>query len=60
MAPFYLQLFDAGLSFRNKMPPKAGVKRKAANGYKMPEKLDEGTVLTSLHKKQFRVGKSIG
>jgi hypothetical protein len=42
------------------MPPKAGVKRKAANGYKMPEKLDEGIILTSLNKKQFRIGKSIG
>jgi hypothetical protein len=42
------------------MPPKAAVKRKAANGYKMPEKLAEGTVLTTIGKKQFRIGKSIG
>ena len=43
------------------MPPKAaGVKRKAANGYKMPEKLTEGTILTTITKKQFRIGKSIG
>ena len=42
------------------MPPKAGVKRKAANGYKMPEKLPTGTILTALNKKQFRIGQSIG
>lgn len=41
------------------MPPKS-LKRKAANGYKMPEKIPEGTLLTTLSKKQFRVGKSIG
>jgi hypothetical protein len=42
------------------MPPKSSMKRKAANGYKMPEKMPEGTVLTSLNKKQFRIGKSVG
>ena len=42
------------------MPPKVGVNRKAANGYLMPEKLNEGTILTALNKKQFKIGKSIG
>jgi hypothetical protein len=42
------------------MPPKTAPKRKAANGYKMPEKLAEGTILTTISKKQFRIGKSIG
>ncbi len=38
------------------MPPK----RKAAKGYKLPDPLPEGLVITALNKKQFRLGKSIG
>jgi len=35
-------------------------KRKATAMYQMPEKITEGTILTTLSKKQFRVGKAIG
>jgi len=41
------------------MPPKAS-KRKAANGYKLPEPIPNGTIITGTNKKQFRIGKSIG
>ena len=41
------------------MPPKVS-KRKAANGYKLPDPLPEGLVITAINKKQFRLGKSIG
>lgn len=41
------------------MPPKAS-KRKAANGYKLPDHIPEGTIVTGTNKKQFRLGKSIG
>ena len=41
------------------MPPKAS-KRKAANGYKLPDHLPEGLIVTSTSKKSFRLGKSIG
>ena len=41
------------------MPPKAS-KRKAANGYKLPDPVPLGTIVTGTNKKQFRVGKSIG
>ena len=36
------------------MPPKKAVGRakKTASGYRMPDHLDPGTVLTDLHKKQ--------
>merc|ERR1712156_913526 len=44
-----------------KMPPKAS-KRKAANGYKLPDHIPEGTIISGIGKnpKQFRLGKSIG
>ena len=45
------------------MPPKASnAKKKAANGYELPEHIDEGTVVDALGQKglQFRFGKSIG
>ena len=45
------------------MPPKASnAKKKAANGYELPEHIDEGTVVEGLGQKglQFRFGKSIG
>ena len=48
------------------MPPKkkvaavAGKKKKTGSGYKMPEHLAEGTVLTDLQKKQWVLGKTIG
>ena len=41
------------------MPPKAS-KRKAANGYKLPDPMPNGLVVTSTTKKSFRLGKSIG
>jgi len=43
------------------MPPKAS-KRKAANGYKLPDHIPEGTIISGIGKnpKQFRLGKSIG
>ena len=41
------------------MPPKAS-KRKAANGYKLPDPLPQGLVVHGNHKKSFRLGKSIG
>ena len=42
------------------MPPKTS-KRKAANGYKLPDHIPEGTIVNGLSKKQqFRLGKSIG
>jgi hypothetical protein len=42
------------------MPPKVAAKKKTANGYKMPEKLTEGTILTTIRNMKFRTGKSIG
>jgi hypothetical protein len=42
------------------MPPKVAAKKKTANGYKMPEKLTEGTILPTLMNMKFRTGKSIG
>ena len=45
------------------MQPKASnAKKKAANGYELPEHIDEGTVVEGLGQKglQFRFGKSIG
>ena len=42
-----------------KMPPKAS-KRKAANGYKLPDPIPGGTIITGTTKKQWRLGKSIG
>ena len=44
---------------KENMPPKAS-KRKAANGYKLPDPIPEGTIITGTNKKQFRLGKSIG
>jgi len=42
------------------MPPKAS-KRKAANGYKLPDPIPAGEIVTGLTKKKsWRVGKSIG
>lgn len=41
------------------MPPKSS-KRKAANGYKLPDPLPEGLILTGTNKKSWRLGKSIG
>lgn len=42
------------------MPPKASKNRKAANGYRLPDALPEGEILTGLTKKSWRLGKSIG
>ena len=45
------------------MPPKkagGGAKKKTANGYKFPEHLNEGTILTDLAKKQWVLGKTLG
>ncbi|XP_055605788.1 nucleosomal histone kinase 1 [Uranotaenia lowii] len=47
------------------MPPKklvagAGGRKKAANGYQMPEPVPRGTVLTDMAKRQWRIGPSIG
>jgi len=43
------------------MPPKKGGKpKKTASGYRMPDHLPEGTMLTDLFKKQWTLGKSIG
>ncbi len=41
------------------MAPKAS-KNKEEDEYKLPDKIPEGTILTTIAKKQFRVGKSIG
>ena len=45
------------------MPPKkagGGAKKKTANGYKFPDHLNEGTILTDLAKKQWVLGKTLG
>lgn len=42
------------------MPPKASTKRKAANGYRLPDPLPEGLIITAITKKSWRLGKSIG
>ena len=44
------------------MPPKASKKKVAANGYKLPDPIPEGTIVNGLGKKdqKFRMGKSIG
>jgi len=45
------------------MPPKkagGGAKKKTANGYKFPDHLTEGTILTDLAKKQWVLGKTLG
>ena len=41
------------------MAPKAS-KNKTEDEYKLPDKIPEGTILTTIAKKQLRVGKSIG
>ncbi len=46
-------------TFIKTMAPKAS-KHKAANGYTLPNKIPEGTILTTITKKKFRLGKSIG
>ena len=44
------------VSERVKMPPKkaGGRAKKTASGYRMPDHLDPGTILTDLNKKQVR------
>jgi len=42
------------------MPPKKAAKKKAANGYRMPEHLPEGLALTDLHKNTWTLGRSVG
>lgn len=37
-----------------------GGRKKAANGYQMPEPVPPGTVLTDMAKRQWKVGPSIG
>ena len=44
---------------RLRMAPKAS-KNKTEDEYKLPDKIPEGTILTTIAKKQLRVGKSIG
>ena len=41
------------------MPPKASTKRKAANGYRLPDPIPDGEIFKD-GKKQWRIGKSIG
>lgn len=40
--------------------PAGGGRKKAANGYQMPEPVPPGTVLTDMAKRQWKVGPSIG
>ena len=44
------------------MPPKSSAngKRKAANGYRLPDPIPEGEIFKDGTKKQWRLGKSIG
>jgi len=43
---------------RYKMPPKKA--KKTASGYRMPDHLPPGTILTDLNKKQWVLGQSVG
>lgn len=43
-----------------KKPAGGGGRKKAANGYQMPEPVPPGTVLTDMAKRQWKVGPSIG
>ena len=44
------------------MPPKSHPKRprKAANGYRLPDPIPEGTIIQGQGKKSWKIGKSIG
>lgn len=39
---------------------KKGPAKKGANGYKMPDPINAGEILTDMAKKQWIIGKSIG